>query len=214
MKRKFLLWDHDGVLVDTEKWYFAATQRALVTLGVEMDQRIYLDLMADGRGYWEAAHRNGYTDEDIAQSRRLRDKIYQEYLTTQPIEMDGVTEVLSDLGQSHRMAIVTTARRADFELIHRSRSIRRHFEFVITADDCTEHKPSPQPYRMALDRFGAKPEEALVIEDTSRGLRSAIAAGIDCVIIYNEFTASQDFTGAWHMIPSIRDLPALLAAEL
>jgi HAD superfamily hydrolase (TIGR01509 family) len=213
MKRKFLLWDHDGVLVDTEKWYFVATQRALAALSVELDQRTYLDLMADGRGYWDTARRLGHTDEAVAESRRLRDRIYQEYLTTQPIEIDGVSEVLSELGQAHRMAIVSTARRADFELIHRSRTIRQHFEFVITADDCTEHKPSPQPYQMALDRFGAKAEDALVIEDTSRGLRSAIAAGIDCVVIRNEFTASQDFTGAWRFISSIRELPAILAAE-
>ena len=75
MKRKYLLWDHDGVLVDTEKWYFTATQRALRTLGVEMDQRTYLDLMADGRGYWDAARRNGYTDDDIREARNLRDRV-------------------------------------------------------------------------------------------------------------------------------------------
>jgi beta-phosphoglucomutase-like phosphatase (HAD superfamily) len=110
------------------------------------------------------------------------------------------------------MAIVSTARRADFELIHRSRLIRQHFEFVIAAEDCTEHKPLPQPYRMALERLGALPSEALVIEDTSRGLRSALAAGIDCVIIRNDFTCSQDFTGALRMISSIRELPSLIAA--
>jgi HAD superfamily hydrolase (TIGR01509 family) len=211
MKRKFLLWDHDGVLVDTERWYFEATQRALATLGVEMDQRAYLDLMADGRGYWEAARQRGHSDAVVREARRLRDRIYQEYLVEKKIEIEGVLDVLAEVSRTRRMAIVSTARRDDFELIHRTRSIRDFFEFVITADDCTEHKPLPQPYLMALARFGAAPEDALVIEDTSRGLRSAMAAGVDCVIIRNEFTAAQDFTGAWRIIDSIRELPALLA---
>ena len=59
MQRKFLLWDHDGVLVDTEPLYFEATRQALATVGVDFDQAGYLALMTEGRGYWEAARERG-----------------------------------------------------------------------------------------------------------------------------------------------------------
>ena len=52
---KYILWDHDGVLVDTEPWYFLATQASLSELGCAMDQATYLEWMAAGRGYWEEA---------------------------------------------------------------------------------------------------------------------------------------------------------------
>jgi beta-phosphoglucomutase-like phosphatase (HAD superfamily) len=62
-----------------------------------------------------------------------------------------------------------------------------------------------------LHRFGAVAREAVAIEDSSRGLRSAMAAGLDCVVVCNAFTASQDFSGAWRMLHTIRDLPGVLA---
>jgi HAD superfamily hydrolase (TIGR01509 family) len=196
MKREFLLWDHDGVLVDTEKWYFVATQKSLAELGVNFDQAGYLELMAEGRAYWEVARQRGISEDAIQEARRARDAMYQNFLTSEAIEIDGVLDVLTELSAAYRMAIISTSRREDFELIHRSRPLRGFFEFILTADDCSEHKPSPLPYRMALERFSAAPSDALVIEDTSRGLRSAIAAGVDCVIVRNDFTATQNFTGA------------------
>jgi beta-phosphoglucomutase-like phosphatase (HAD superfamily) len=85
------------------------------------------------------------------------------------------------------------------------------FEFVLTIEDYAQPKPAPDPYLTALHRFGAVAREAVAIEDSARGLRSAMAAGLDCVIVRNAFTASQDFRGAWRMLQSIRDLPGVLA---
>jgi HAD superfamily hydrolase (TIGR01509 family) len=210
MTRSFLLWDHDGVLVDTERWYFTATREALRALGVDLDQRTYLEHMAEGRTCWHLATDRGVSAAAVAEARHARDARYRELLLTRAIDVDGVPDVLAELGPRFRMAIVTTARRRDFDLIHRSRRIREFFEFVITIDDCTEAKPAPEPYLRALERFGAAPEQALAIEDSSRGLAAARAAGIDCAVVRNDFTATQDFTGAWRVLDSIRDLPAAL----
>src|SRR3954471_7805551 len=94
---KYLLWDHDGVLVDTEPWYFRATQECLAELGCEFEHHTYLDLMAAGGGYWDGAKAKGITDEAILESRRKRNLRYQEYLATKELEIDGVSEVLSEL---------------------------------------------------------------------------------------------------------------------
>jgi HAD superfamily hydrolase (TIGR01509 family) len=208
--RKFLLWDHDGVLVDTEKLYFAAIRQCMISLGCEFQQSTYLELMAHGHNYWDDARRRGNSEAAIQEARRKRDQLYQQYLSNNQIEIEGVVEVLRELSARHRMAIVTTSRREDFDLIHRSRQIRQYFEFVVTVEDCANAKPAPDPYLEALHRFNAPPSEALAIEDSSRGLRSAIAAGVDCVIIRNAFTATQDFSGAHSILDSVRELPLLL----
>ncbi|HEY7091152.1 MAG TPA: HAD family hydrolase [Tepidisphaeraceae bacterium] len=209
--RKFLLWDHDGVLVDTERWYFAATQQCLAGLGVSLDQNTYLEFMAQGRSCWELARNAGLSDQVIAKAKGDRDTLYQKFLREQPIEIPGVLEVLSQLHRHYRMAVVTTARRADLEVIHRERDILGHFEFVLTCEDCTHHKPHPAPYLQALRRFEASAHEAIAIEDSSRGLQSAVSAGIDCVVVRNDFTASQDFSKAWAVVPSIARLPQVLS---
>jgi len=211
--RRFILWDHDGVLVDTERWYFAALQRAMRPLGVEFTREHYLAFMADGRMYWELALARGATMADVERQRAVRNGYYQEYLQREAIAIPGVKETLEQLSADYRMAIVTTSRREDFDLIHRERDLLTRMEFVLTVENYPEAKPHPAPYLAALERFGATPAEAVVVEDSARGLRSALAAGIDCIVVRHPFTATQDFTGAWRMVDAITDVPRVLAAE-
>jgi HAD superfamily hydrolase (TIGR01509 family) len=209
--RKFLLWDHDGVLVDTERLFFAATRDSLRELGVALEPATYLRFMAEGRPCWDLAREAGIAESAVARARSDRDRRYRESLLAEPIEIDGVREVLSALRSDFRMAIVTTSRRADFAVIHRDRPLLGFFDLVVTIEDCARPKPHPDPYLEALRRLGAAPAEALAIEDSSRGLRAARAAGLDCVVVRNPFTAGQDFSGAWRVLASVRELPGLLA---
>ena len=211
MARRYLLWDHDGVLVDTERLYFEATREVLGRLGADLDQDTYLAYMAEGRSCWDLARSRGISEERVAEHRAHRDSLYQEKLRSEPIEIAGVREVLAELGASHRMAIVTSARRADFDLIHESSDLLEFFDFSLTIEDYARSKPHPDPYLAALDRFGAHPREALALEDSVRGLKSARAAGLDCVVVRSPFTASQDFAMAWRVVDSIRQVPSLLA---
>jgi HAD superfamily hydrolase (TIGR01509 family) len=211
--KKFVLFDHDGVLVDTEEWYFRAGARALAEVGVHLDRDQYVRDMARGAGTWVQARAAGIDEPTLDKLRDSRDTYYQEYLRTKPIEIDGVIEVLEALSGRVRMAIVTTSKRADFELIHEGREIRQYMDFVLVRDDYTRAKPDPEPYLTALDRFGGAPDETLVVEDSSRGLRSAVAAGIDCVVVHNAFTASQDFTQARQRIRTLAELPGIVFEE-
>jgi HAD superfamily hydrolase (TIGR01509 family) len=108
------------------------------------------------------------------------------------------------------MAIVTTSKRADFEVIHKSRQIRQFMDFVLVREDYELAKPHPEPYLTGLKRFGATREETLVVEDSSRGLSSAVAAGIDCAVVYNEFTKAQDFSQASYRIDTLAELKDII----
>jgi HAD superfamily hydrolase (TIGR01509 family) len=209
-KKRFILWDHDGVLVDTERWYLAALQEAMRPLGVDFDQFTYLRFGTEGRMYWELALARGASMADVERQRLVRNRLYQDYLRRESIEIPGVKETLEELSTDYRMAVVTTSRREDFDFIHRSRDLLRRMEFVLTIEDYAEAKPHPAPYLAALARFGADAREAVAIEDSARGLKSAIAAGLDCIIIRHPFTATQDFSGAWRIVDSIRDVPVAL----
>src|SRR5262245_12332659 len=77
---RFLLWDHDGVLVDTEPLYFAATQECVKLLGIELDQSTYWRLMTAGRTSWELAREQGIAEAKITEAREERDRRYQQYL--------------------------------------------------------------------------------------------------------------------------------------
>jgi HAD superfamily hydrolase (TIGR01509 family) len=208
--KKYVLFDHDGVLVDTEYWYFTAGQRALADIGFTLDQDQYLRDMSQGLGTWAQARAAGVDERTIDRQREARNGYYQEYLRTESIEIPGVVDALAELSRYVRMAIVTTARRADFELIHEKRQVTRFMEFVLVREDYRLAKPHPEPYLTGLDRFGATRAETLVVEDSSRGLRSAVAAGIDCAVVHHDFTRGQDFSQASHRIRTLAELKDLV----
>ena len=210
--KSYILWDHDGVLVDTEPWYFEATRQTIEPLGVALTQSDYLADMADGRSAWQRAKAVGATPTQVSEQKAERNKLYQHYLQTQNIEIAGVPQVLEQLARRYSMAIVTTSKKADFELIHRTRQITTHMDFVLASGDYANSKPAPDPYLTALERFNATPEEAVVVEDSERGLRAAVAAGIDCVVVASDFVEGQNLSAATHRIASLDQLPALLDA--
>lgn len=203
---KFILWDNDGVLVDTENWYYQANKKALSELSIDLTFEQYMQIMQDGKSAWELARQKGISEDELQKHRQARNNYYQQYLLTEDIGIPGVKEVLETLSKKYSMAIVTTSKKADFDLIHKDRSLLKYMDFVLTRNDYEKSKPNPEPYLMALKQFGATADDAIVIEDSTRGLNSAIAAGIPCVIVKNEFTKTHDFTGATKMIDCLADL--------
>jgi HAD superfamily hydrolase (TIGR01509 family) len=164
--------------------------------------------MANGVSAWEAARASEISESEIKRGRELRNRYYQEYLMTEEIE--GVLQTLAELADTYRMGIVTTSKRTDFALIHEKRFILDYMEFHLTVEDYERAKPHPEPYLRGLQRFGATAAETVVIEDSARGLKSAIAAGIDCIVVANEFTAAHDLSKATAKVATFRELPSAI----
>lgn len=209
--KQYILFDNDGVLVETEPLYFEASQKALkeffdITLGFEE----YMEIMARGGTAWESAQRAGIDEEAISKARAKRNLYYQEFIQTRDITIPGVKKVLHELSVRYQMAIITTSRRVDFELIHQGRGIVDFMDFVLCEGEYPRAKPHPDPYLKGMELFGAKHQECLVVEDSQRGLSAAISAGIECAIVHNAFTATHDFSKATHKIASLEELVHLL----
>lgn len=211
--KKYILFDNDGVLVETEKWYFEANVKALKELGVELTFERYMQIMQKGGTAWEVAAEIGITKEIIDKKRFQRDIYYQEFLRTKDIEIKDVKTILEKLSKNFKMGVVTTSRRVDFDLIHKSRGIVDFMNFTLCVEEYPRAKPHPDPYLAGLKKFNAKKEEAIIIEDSKRGLSSAINAGIECAIVKNEFTKTHDFTGANYFIDTLHELEELLLSN-
>lgn len=209
--KKFILFDNDGVLVETEKWYYEANVKALKELNIHLELNRYLQIMARGGTAWELAFEEGVSKELVNKQREKRDLFYQDFLQTKNIEIKGVKTLLEELSKSYRMAIITTSRRVDFELIHKNRGIVDFMDFSLCVEEYVKAKPAPDPYLAGLKRFNAKKEETIVVEDSQRGLSSAFNAGIECVIVHNEFTKTHDFTNASYHIKKLEELKELLS---
>jgi len=197
-----ILWDNDGVLVDTERLFFESTRTILASIGIELSLEKFLDFsMRQGRSAFELAIESGWDKQQVANLKRQRDVLYSETLHKQTRVLPGVTETLNALHGRIRMAVVTSSQRQHFDLIHANIGLTRYFEFVLAREDYAKTKPSPEPYLLALERLGTKAENCVAVEDSERGLAAARAAGLRCLVIPNEITRSCSFQGATAILP-------------
>ena len=208
--KKYILFDNDGVLVETERWYFTANFEILKSMGIRLEEERYKQIMINGQSAFLLAEEQGFDSVSVEKARDKRNELYQHYIRTEDISIEGVKEVLSALNDNYRMGIVTSSRREDFELIHAKRGITDHMHFVLCSGEYTRSKPHPDPYLKGLELFGGEKHEAIVVEDSQRGLHSAFNAGIECVIVDNPFTSAHDFSDATHRIKTLSELEKLL----
>ncbi|MDX4068897.1 HAD family hydrolase [Aliarcobacter skirrowii] len=208
--KKYILFDNDGVLVETEKWYFEANKKALKLLGLNLEMEFYQNIMVKGGSAFELALLHKIEHSIIEKHRSIRDSFYQEFITTKDISIQNVKDTLKELSKRYKMAIVTTSRRVDFELIHKNSGITNFMDFVLCVEDYKRAKPHPDPYLKGLEKFNSKDFEAIVVEDSQRGLESSKRANIDCIVVKNEFTQKQDFSKADYFINNIEELKKLL----
>ena len=206
-----IFWDNDGVLVETEQLYFQATQHVLNGIGVGLTEADYIQLfLVEGRGAWHLAEEHGIPRRDIGKLRDARNALYSEWLAEAPRLIDGITDVLDALHGKYVMGVVTSSRKDHFDLIHRTTGVLKYFDFVLTADDFSRVKPDPEPYRLAVARSGIDPGACVAVEDSERGLQSATAAGISCIVVPTPLTRGGTFAKAHRILGGIGEILRVL----
>ncbi len=207
-----ILWDNDGVLVDTEHLFFAANKELLNSYGLDLSEEDFFNwYLIRNIGSWHLFQSIGLTDEQLPEIRRKRNDIYNRKLVeAEDLAVEGIKPVLQSLHKKVPMGIVTSAYRHHFETIHARLDLRDFFDFVLTNEDYEGSKPSPAPYLSGLSRLAIPPEECLVVEDSPRGLAAAKAAGIRCIILRHSLMKSYEFGGAYHIVDNVTELAATL----
>jgi len=206
-----ILFDNDGVLVDTEHLYFRANREALAGVGIDLDAAAYVELfLRQGTGAWHLARERGLGPADIDALRAARDRRYFELVGDADIVIPGVADIVPALARRYRLAIVTSSEPGPFARTHARTGLLAHFELVLAQGDYARAKPEPDPYLRAVERLGVDGDRCLVIEDSERGLRAAKAAGLRCWVIPSALTMGQRFDAADAVLDSLSAAAARL----
>jgi HAD superfamily hydrolase (TIGR01509 family) len=182
-----ILFDMDGVLVDSEPAHFAVTVEAMQAFNIPVpDDEGWASIFLgrpdrDGFTEWFLQHRVGVAVETVMADKLARmERRFREIVT--PFE-DGQWLARELHARGVRMALVTGARRAEANLVLRHFDLEHVFEASVSADDVTTGKPDPQPYLLGAAALGVAPQRCLVIEDSIVGLRAAEAAGAAVIVV-------------------------------
>jgi HAD superfamily hydrolase (TIGR01509 family) len=205
-----VLFDNDGVLVDTEKLYFEAGRVTLADVGIELTLDTYQEIsLRQGRSVMDLAAERGFGEAEVAALRERRDHRYARSLEQGVPVIPGTREAVARLRQEgKRLAIVTTCPGRHFVIQHRHTGLRAEFELVLVREDYARSKPFADPYATAVQRLGLDASSCVAIEDTQRGVDAANAAGVRCFGCRSPMTRGTTFEGAVDVLDSVRDLPA------
>jgi HAD superfamily hydrolase (TIGR01509 family) len=206
-----VLWDNDGVLVDTEGFYFASSRDVLRSVGVELTLEQFQEIsLRRGQSTLNLAAAQGLDEGRIAELRAARDLRFAELLAERSPAIDGAEAALASLAGRVGMGIVTSSQRKHFDIAHAQTGLLRYVDFILTREDYGRAKPDPDPYRTAVERFGLRPERCVAIEDSERGLASAVAAGLRCVVVRSSWTNDGDFRAALAVVPDVSRVPEIV----
>ena len=200
-----ILWDNDGVLVDTEGLYFQAGHEVLATQGVELTHKDFAEQsLKKGLSVFDFLP---VQDAELIERLRLkRNARYSALLANGVQIVDGVVETLETFYGRVQMGIVTGSLRDHFDIVHAQTNLLPFFDFVLAREDYEEAKPHPDAYLTAMRLHGLQPDDCVVVEDSERGCIAAAAAGLRVLAVPNALSKYGDFSSAYKILNSVRDV--------
>jgi HAD superfamily hydrolase (TIGR01509 family) len=188
---KALIFDFDGLIVDTESPELQAWQEVFTSHGHALRADLWADLVGRPRTYFDMySYFRGLNgpDTDIEALRKDRRARVVEIVLGQPV-LPGVLEYLRDARERDLKIGLASSSGGDYVRGHLKRlGLFDYFHTTKCFEDTDLHKPNPEPYLAVLDAVGVAPQEAIAFEDSPNGVAAARAAGIYCVAVPNPVT--------------------------
>jgi len=192
-----VIFDFDGVIVDTEPLHYKSFQRILEPLGFGFSWQEYVDTYMgfDDRDAFReafAVHNRPLDAETLHSLVEQKAQVFQTVIQDGLTVYTGVTELIKKLHHCRvPLAISSGALRSDIAPILRQLGITHCFEVIVSADDVAKSKPDPESYRLASEKLnelaGTTLARTIAIEDTPAGIAAAKGAGLPVIGITNSY---------------------------
>ncbi|ANU76257.1 GNAT family N-acetyltransferase [Blautia pseudococcoides] len=196
---KGIIFDMDGVLINSEPVHYRVWKQALAARGIELDHEIYKPCIGSTNGFlMDILHDNYGISRDDKELVETMEQIKKKVIAEEGFPMiKGVPQLLGRLKDSgYRLAIASSSPPAYIRQVVTSLGIDGYFELLVSGEQVKNPKPAPDVFLEAARQMKLDPEECLILEDSSNGCRAAKAAGMVCCAYFNPDSGKQDLSPA------------------
>ncbi|NKQ37078.1 MAG: HAD family phosphatase [Chloroflexi bacterium] len=216
-KRTAVVFDMDGLMVDSEPLSRQAWDELLRPYGVSIDDDLQSRIIG-----WRAdisapiiLAKFGLEHLDVAEVIAQRRAIYEEIRAGGIPEMPGLRELLALIAERGLpWAVATSSPRQHAWEVLAQLGLQEEVSAVACGDEVAHGKPAPDIYLLAAERLGVPPEQCLAMDDSGPGTEAAVAAGMLTIAIPNGHTTATDFSHADYVYDSLYDVVENLDALL
>ena len=203
LRAEAVIFDFDGVIVDTEPLHYKAFQQILIPRGLGFSWEQYVETYMgfdDRDAFAEAFQANGkqLSHHELTQLVAAKAEIFLDIIRSGVTPYPGVIDLIKSLHAANApLAICSGALRSDIMPILEMLNISDCFSIIVSADEVAKSKPDPECYRLAFERLVDQwplpdllPAQAVAIEDTPAGISSASKAGLQVIAVTNSYDRS------------------------
>lgn len=196
-----VIFDVDGVLVDSESIWEKSHTQALAEVGVVIDTKFYIHhgVSREPREFYAEAfiaNKKQLTESMFQRIHTRRAAIYEAFLHTGPIvQMQEAVELVERLfALGKPLAVASAAQKEELYLMLQKINVLKYFSVITAGGEYgLPRKPAPDVYLKTAELLGVLPKECVAIEDSRNGARSAVDAGMACFVVPNRYTKDHEF---------------------
>ncbi len=178
-----VVFDMDGVIVDTAPQHFAAWRRLLAEIGYELNEEEFrVTFGKRNREILRHILGDELSEHQVEELGHKKEKYYRSLVRGKVKAAPGFIPLLKEIRKnSLKVAVGTSAPQENVELILDELGITNQLDAVVTAEDVERGKPDPGVFLLAAQRCDVEPEKCVVFEDAVAGIEAAKAAGMRCI---------------------------------
>lgn len=205
-----VIWDMDGVIIESEPYHIKAEIETLSEQGINITPEVakeYFGLRTED--YFKALAKRYKKDLPIENMLKTHARILPKYYLQSPL-VPHVKETLASLQKIYKQGLATSTKREFAEVSLNKFSLSGYFEAKVFGDEVEKGKPDPEMFLATAKKLGVEPRNAVVIEDAENGFKAGRAAGMKVIGRQAEHNKNQDFSLADYIITDLREISGIL----
>ncbi len=214
MKMDAVIFDLDGTLIDTEKYFKVFWKQAAAHFGYIMNEEQALSLRSMGKPYAPLQFQDWFgTDCDYDEIRNYRRILMKEHFKTVGVQLKpGVLEMLKWLKEnSYFVALCTASPLEHAQSRLQETGIYDYFNEIVSATQVERGKPAPDVYLFACEKLGKEPGKCFAVEDSPNGVKSAAAAGLQVILVPDQTEPDAELTNmVYACVETLHEIPGIL----
>ncbi len=191
---KAVIFDMDGVLVDSQPYHYRADVESMARYGILKDEKFYEAFAGTVTSDRMRTLKNMFgLEASVEEMTELREQMILDIIADEDIKaVRGIPELLRNIkAMGLKTAVASSSSYDLIELVLKKTGIAEYFDLLTSGIDVKRGKPAPDVFLLAAERLGVEPEECLVVEDSENGVKAAKAAGMKALGYINPTSGSQ-----------------------